>query len=489
MQPKFYNELLTNPLWRIKYHGRIYTAGEFCHLVYQISNEIKEIDINYDRESYFIAVGYHGFEYFLYILLASYLGINLILCDPKMLGSLLNNYQLNYALILTSRNLPTSPIRQFIAQLETSGQTSSYLPPISERQAQLIFFTSGTTSLPKLVLYQEAKLLRNARVVGQYLQIRSTDKCLCMFPVHYMYGFSMTMATLLYSGEILFERATLTAHEIWSYLKEDQLTLLPTIRSQLAQMQIMMRGSAAYFEHLKILNASDRIYVDQVADVLKICPVFWNNFGQTESGPRLFALEIAKSQIKRLHHYSHRNVIALGSVIDPDILVSIYNDHDEECAVNEVGELHYCTPFAMEGYIDSSGLIRKKSMIHSGDLIYKDSNDCIYWVGRKDETIKIDGKYVNIGILHQFFEQWIAVEGCYFTHCDEKGLIACFVQKDRANNEQLKNIILQLYRQHFPNYPRLRQIVFMAAIPTTLSGKVKYKELREQFQLGVVYEL
>ncbi|PFW68126.1 AMP-dependent synthetase, partial [Bacillus sp. AFS075960] len=55
-------------------------------------------------------------------------------------------------------------------------------------RAQIVFMTSGTTSEPKLVVYDEEQLVENALAVGRYLDVQSGDGVLCMFPTHYMYG-------------------------------------------------------------------------------------------------------------------------------------------------------------------------------------------------------------------------------------------------------------------------------------------------------------
>ncbi|MDI9682894.1 AMP-dependent synthetase, partial [Burkholderia cenocepacia] len=42
-----------------------------------------------------IAVGFSGFDYFLFTLLASTLGCRIVLCDPKMLSAALRQYRLD----------------------------------------------------------------------------------------------------------------------------------------------------------------------------------------------------------------------------------------------------------------------------------------------------------------------------------------------------------------------------------------------------------
>lgn len=452
--------------------------------------------IQFNTEEYVIAVGFNSFEYFFYIMLSSALGLNLIMCDPKMLNTLLDNYKFNYSAVLSTKLINTNAIPTFHLNITLDYEVDSKNIVFEKKQGKLIFFTSGTTSLPKLVVYEEDTLLKNAKKVGEYLGIHQDDTCLCFFPTHYMYGFSMLMSTILNSGKVILERPTITAQEIWNYLAKDEIRVLPIIRSIIEKLRPFIYSEKKYFPQLIILNASDRIYVEHVQDALQICPVFWNNFGQTESGPRIFANKLTETELSNIDCYSSNGVIALGKPIDESIQVTILKNDGTLCDTNEIGSLIYQSPYAMLGYLDQNGHLLEKESIQSGDLVYKNEKGFICWVGRENETIKIDGKYVNIGLLHKYFDKLKFVKNSYFsTSKTSEKLQAYFVLKTKRSYqaETIKNKILELYRLAFPIYPRLEKIHFLEDIPTTLTGKVKLTDLLHFAELNnqarvMVYE-
>lgn len=475
MLNKLSNLLFNQSDWKLTFNQRTYTAEEIRLLVSEL---IDQININLiDADGYFIAIGFNSFEYVIYMMLASALGLRLILCDPKMLNTLLEHYQLSYAGVIASKKIHTKNIALIKIDWDKQNLSQNKALISSEKQAELIFFTSGTTSIPKLVVYKEKTLLENAKVVGKYLGIKSGNKALCLFPTHYMYGFSTVLSTILYSGEVILERSTITEQEIWSYLVNDRIHFLPLIRSFIEKLQLLIDREKRYFNDLTILNASDRIYQRHVKSALQICPVFRNNFGQTESGPRIFSLKIDARNVDDPACYSCSGVVALGVPVDPKIQISILNEDLEECDTPEIGELNYQTPFAMEGYLDFHGQLIQNDWMDSGDLVYRNESGNICWVGRKTETIKIDGKYTNIGLLHRYFDAIDGVKKSYFTFDEKVGLSAFFIRDRRFTDAEIENKIISLYKDRFPTYPRIKRLKSVNEIPTTISGKVKYSSL------------
>src|SRR3990167_6179034 len=95
--------LFNQTYWKIVFNQKIYAAQEMRLLIFNISSQINRDRIKAD--DYLIAVGFNSFEYILYIMVASLLGLKIILCDPKMLNTLLTYYKLPYAGVIASRKI------------------------------------------------------------------------------------------------------------------------------------------------------------------------------------------------------------------------------------------------------------------------------------------------------------------------------------------------------------------------------------------------
>jgi acyl-coenzyme A synthetase/AMP-(fatty) acid ligase len=485
MRDKFSQYLFNYQVdWSVYYKGIKYNAKLIENIL--LSNVIcwKNNNISFDKNKFIIGIGYDQIDYFLYVSLASFLGLKIILCDPRMVDTLLKNYNLSYQYIISTKKINTHGTKALHLSLNNNIMNINRVSIELIDQAKIIFFTSGTTNIPKLVQYSEDILLKNATAVNKSLNIKEKSSCLIYFPTNYMYGFSMLVTTLLNSGTIYLERPTITANEIWEIICKNQISVLPINNKIIKDMSTLIANNNIYFNNLTILNASDKIFSATVKMILKICPVFFNNFGQTESGPRIFSLKITKNNLMNISKYSYNGIVALGKTIDPKIKISIRSlATHKECQLNEIGELIYDSPYAMDGYIMKDGSIVKLDEIYSGDLVFKNENDCIFWVGRKTEAAKINGKFVNISILHIAFIDLEFIVKCYFTIDEYSNEISGYfvVKQDISEHMyfEVKKLIQNKYRIQFPLYPRLKKIIFIDDIPTTLTGKINISQLKK----------
>ncbi|MGT0250628.1 class I adenylate-forming enzyme family protein [Burkholderia pyrrocinia] len=464
---KFASLLARDANWQIVLHGASLRAAR---------RALGALEPHLRGRSCLIAVGFSGFDYFLFTLLASTLGCRIVLCDPRMLSTALRQYRLDALAVVATRSiacdgLPVVVLDPAAADAEETGRDAAAWADADAPRA------------PKLVVYDEAQLVENALAVGRYLGVRPGDGVLCMFPTHYMYGFSTMMNGLLAGATVWLERASLTAHEVLGYLGSGRIRFAPLIRSiaervcELAEATPGMR-----FDGIVVLNASDRIYAAQVRRLLALGACVWNNFGQTESGPRIFALPLTPDDLPRLDSYCFEGVVAPGRPIDPRIELSIVDAQGRPCAPGETGHLHYRTPYAMHGYLLPDGSLRRVTTLESGDLVFRRDDGIVFWVGRKDETVKCNGRLINVSLLHQHFDAFDDIAKSYFLADPQTGALTVFVvprPSPACADVDFKARILSHYRAAFPLYPRIADVRFVDDLPVTSTGKISLRLLRE----------
>ena len=263
------------------------------------------------------------------------------------------------------------------------------------------------------------------------------------------------------------------------YIHEKTVTVFPILRGIVDKIIPLIIRNKYYFPHLKVINAADKIYKKQVEDIFKFAPVFWNNYGQTESGPRLCAIKVSIQD--NIDRYCHHNVIAIGSPVSEAIQIEIRDEFGKAVSCGEVGELYYHTPYRMEGYLSDDGTCVSGSLWYgSGDLVYQDESGIFLWTGRKSQTIKINGYFVNINLLHLFFDTIDEIKCSFFLYEDKQNKIDGFFQvRSQVNKESLIDNIHVQFRKNFPLYPRLSNIFFIEKIPKTQTGKINMLELKK----------
>lgn len=485
---KFTSLLSPDANWRIVLHGARLTAEDVRARLTSVRRALRAMEPHLLGRGCLIAVGFSGFDYFLFTLLASTLGCRVVLCDPKMLSAALRQYRLDALAVVATRSivcdgLPVVVLDPSAADGEASVPDAVAWDYAGAPGAQIVFMTSGTTSAPKLVVYDEAQLVENALAVSRYLGVQPGDGVLCMFPTHYMYGFSTMMNGLLAGATVWLERASLTAHEVVAYLSSGRIRFAPLIRSIAERVcDLAETTPGVRFDGIVVLNASDRIYAAQVRRLLALGACMWNNFGQTESGPRIFALPLTPDDLPRVDSYCFEGVLAPGRPIDPRIELSIVDGQGRPCAPGEPGHLLYRTPYAMHGYLLPDGSLRRCTTLESGDVVFRRDDGVVFWVGRRDETVKWNGRLVNVSLLHQHFDAFDDIAKSYFLVDPQTGALKVFVVPgltQTGKEVEIKARILSRYRAAFPLYPRIDDVLFVDDLPVTSTGKISLRLLRE----------
>lgn len=335
----------------------------------------------------------------------------------------------------------------------------------STESARFIFCTSGTTGKAKRVIHNEQTLIANAKVVANYLQLERDDHTYCVFPLQFMYGLSSTLCTLWSDSHISYGEFVMPSL-VASYVQQHQVTVLPLLGDWSTELKDTWQINQFDSKRLILINASDRLINQQAADLLPWASQFWNNLGQTESAPRLFAVElVARNNLEAM---TFKGTIAAGYPVDPAIKCRLKN------VENGIGSLWYHTPYAMEGYLQDDGsIIQPSSWINSGDLFYQGSDHLWYWVGRNSHTIKVNGELVPLNSVTNQLLMQKGVSGVGYV-TNKKGDLCAFVES-QSQCENFRSMLTNMMTETLRG--KRSQVRFINKLPRTENGKVDFSLL------------
>lgn len=175
----------------------------------------------------------------------------------------------------------------------------------------------------------------------------------------------------------------------------------------------------------------------------------------------------------------------------PDTEVKIIDpDTHKECAPNEIGEICFSGPSVMSGYLndeeETKNVLKKhkdgKIWMHSGDLGYKDEDDCIFFKARLKRMIVTSGYNVYPGQIEQIILEHPYVETCAVVgvpHPYKKEVVKAYiVLKDGiVLNSEVKKSIKEHCEKNIAGYALPYAYGYRKELPKTKIGKVAYKEL------------
>lgn len=409
--------------------------------------------------------------------IASRLGLLAAVLSPRALPRFLDNTGPRLALQLVApsgRKLPETTANHdtLLLDLTLESIAAEVVPelsslPMPTQECRLVFNTSSTTGKPKRVLCAESRLIGNAAMVANYLGLQASDRTLCTFPVQFMYGLSTSLCTLLTGGHIEYYDF-LHPGLLASTVTEHGITVLPLIGDWAEGLSVTWQQAGFVPKRLLILNASDRLTRQQACALLPYATALWNNFGQTESGPRMFAINL--SQIDDLDSLTYGNTIAPGFPAFEALELRIAPSNDADGC----GELFYRTPYAMLGYLNDDGSIMPpQEWIASGDLFCRAANGAYLWAGRSAHAIKINGQFVSLRALADDLLTCQSVTGVGYARgrTDELCLFVEAEQPASNLNLQLRQAVTRTLRGKHPD------IRIVPALPRTESGKIDFKQL------------
>jgi len=172
-----------------------------------------------------------------------------------------------------------------------------------------------------------------------------------------------------------------------------------------------------------------------------------------------------------------------------DFEVKIVNDEDEELSVGEIGEIivRPRKPFVMYGgYYNMPGKTVEKIQnlyFHTGDLGFQDVEGNLYFLERKDDSIRVKGNFVSAEHIESIIRAHPKVkETAAIGVASEIGEqdIKIFIQP--LENAEISPIeIISYCQEHLSGYFMPRYVEFIDCFPVASSAlKIQKAELRKR---------
>ena len=360
------------------------------------------------------------------------------------------------------------------------GDVTVSHPETAPGDRLLLYFTSGTTSKPKLVEHTQASYPVGHLSTMYWLGVRPGDVHLAISsPGWAKHAWSCFFAPWIAEATVfLYNYGRFDAATLLQVLRENHVTSFcapPTVWRMLINADL----SGGPGDLREVLGAGEPLNPEVIEQVRRRWGLtIRDGYGQTET----------TAQIGN----TPGSVVKPGSMGRPlPGIPSVLVDPATGALVEGPGEGEICLDLSghplplMTGYQgddDRNAEATAGGFYHTGDVASRDADGYITYVGRTDDVFKAsDYKISPFELESVLIEHPAVAEAAVVPAPDAvrlaipKAYIA--LAPGHEPSEQTAHDILQYAREHLAPYQRVRRIEFYE-LPKTISGKIRRVELR-----------
>jgi len=367
-------------------------------------------------------------------------------------------------------------IRDFMVYKEPSFDESLNYGKIKESERIgwddpiLLLYTSGTTGSPKGILISKRMLLTTYVYMKYGIGLEKEDVYFDAADPGWAYGlYHGIIGPLMFGKEVIFLDEPFNPERLMEFLEEMKITnfaFAPTGYRLIAKavkrkydLRLRKASSAGEPLNLEVINWFQRNYNVIVKD----------HYGQTECGMVVYNGWGYESELK----VGSMGLPAPGHVVD---------------IIDEVIAVRVDYPgFYFLGYINAMEKVReviRENWYLTGDVAVKDERGYFWFVGRKDDVVKVSGYRVGpFEIENVLLSHPAVLESAVVGDPDPvRGHILhgyVVLKEGFSPSEELRNSIIDFVNRNYGKYVHLERLDFIDKLPKTESGKIQRHVLKK----------
>jgi acyl-CoA ligase (AMP-forming) (exosortase A-associated) len=368
-----------------------------------------------------------------------------------------------------------------------AGGEASPAPAAIDMDMAAIFYTSGSTGRPKGVVLSHRNLIVGAESVSSYLDNRPDDVILAALPLSFDAGFSQLTTGFRAGAHVVLMNYLLATDvvRLCARHRVTGLTCVPPLWLQLADAEwpAEASGSLRYFANTG--GRMPRATLERLRVIFPAASPFLM-YGLTEAFRSTY---LDPSEVDRRPD-------SIGKAI-PNAEILVVRPDGSPCEPGEEGELVHRGALVALGYWNDpertavrfrpapgrdAGLCTTELAVWSGDIVKRDADGFLYFVGRGDEMIKTSGYRVSPTEIEEVVYDTGLVRDAVAIGMDDPRIgqhIVAVVSPPDGGEVDPEALAAELRRQ-LPLYMVPRQIVVRPEIPRSPNGKFDRNLLRRE---------
>ena len=366
----------------------------------------------------------------------------------------------------------------------------NYKVPRKADDPAVILYSGGTTGKTKGILLTNLNFNALARqIIATNPMFRPGDKMLSAMPLFHGFGLGVCIHSMLANGGrcILVPRFTADSYaKLITKYKCNFIAGVPTLYEALLRLPSMDKADLSCLKG--VFSGGDSLSVELKKKVDKF---LYDHRSMVQVREGYGTTETVTASCLTPIHMAKEGSIGLPF---PDMYFKIVEPGtDIEVPYGQEGEILMAGPTVMKEYVnhpeETAQTLRHHAdgltWVYTGDLGVMDADGFVYFRGRKKRMIITSGYNVYPGQLENILDanpmvQMSCVIGVPDPYKMQKVKAFVMLASGVEPTQETEDKLMRYCRQHIAKYALPYDIEFRKTLPTTLVGKVAYRELEDE---------
>jgi len=398
----------------------------------------------------------------------------------------------NFVAMTDGAHRPKAQIRDLLCYEDLIGEASEKFdwPRLDERTAACLCYTSGTTGNPKGALYSHRSTILHAYAAAlpDALNVSARDVILPVVPMFHVNAWGLPYSCALAGAKLVFPGQHLDGKSLHQLFEAEEVTMSAGVPTVWLGLLNYMKAQKLRFSTLK------RVVIGGSACPPAMIRSFQEEFGvevlhawgMTEMSPLGTVATFKRKHMKEGtdERYAVQNKQG-RAIYGVDLRVVGEDGTELPWDAAAIGDLHVRGPWVIKGYFKGEGgNPLKDGWFPTGDVVNIDPEGYIQITDRSKDVIKSGGEWIssieleNIAIAHPAIAE-AAVIGVKHPKWDERPIV---VAVKKPGQEVSKEELIKFYEGKVARWWTPEDVVFVAELPHTATGKLSKLTLRQQFK-------